>query len=204
MSILIPEKVEVPKISLVDRVRLPSKETALVIVDMQNDFAHPNGKLFVKSSRDIVPNIRRLLESARRVGARVVYTKDSHSAGDPVEFPIWGQHAVRGTWGWEIIDELKPEPNDLIIEKPRYDAFFGTPLDHLLRAYGIRNLVVVGVVANICVLHTVASAALNLYKTYVPVDAIAAVNQFDYVAALRQMDFLYKAVLTTSNVVEFV
>jgi len=203
MPLLIPEMVEVPRINVVEKVVIPSKDTALLVVDMQNDFAHPNGKLYLKSARDIVPTIGRLLSSARRAGVRVVYTKDSHYPGDPVEFPIWGEHTVRGTWGWEIVDELKPEPGDLVIEKPRYDAFFGTPLDHILRAHGVRNLVVVGVVANICVLHTVASATLNLYKVYVPIDAIAAMNQFDYLAALRQMDFLYRATLTTSDGVEF-
>jgi len=85
----------------------------------------------------------------------------------------------------------------------RYDGFFGTSLDHILRVYGIRNLVVTGTVANICVLHTVASAAMNLYKVVVPVDGISALTEFDKHLTLRQIDFLYKGILTEAKYIVF-
>ncbi|MEM2025766.1 MAG: isochorismatase family cysteine hydrolase [Desulfurococcaceae archaeon] len=201
---MLPEYVKVPRVSIVDKVSLPAKKSAVVVVDMQNDFAHPNGKLYGPAAREIIPRIASLLEKARRAGVRVVYTQDTHYPDDPVEFPIWGPHVVKGTWGWQIVDELKPREGDIVIEKMRYDAFFGTPMDHVLRMYGIQHLVVTGTVANICVLHTVASARLRLYDVVVPIDAIAALNEFDYAAALRQMDFLYKVTLTTTEGVEFV
>lgn len=199
-----PESVKVPKIALVDKVSLPARRTAVVVVDMQNDFAHPNGRLFAPAARDIIPRIAALLEKARRSGVRVVYTQDTHYRDDPVEFPIWGEHVVKGSWGWQIVDELKPREGDVVVEKMRYDAFFGTPLDHVLRMYGVQHLVVTGTVANICVLHTVASARLRLYDVVVPIDAIAALNEFDYAAALRQMDFLYRVTLTKTEGVEFI
>lgn len=201
---MLPESVKVPKIALVDRVSLPAKRAAVVVVDMQNDFAHPNGRLFASAARDIIPRIAALLERARRSGVRVVYTQDTHYKDDPVEFPIWGEHVVKGSWGWRIVDELKPGEGDIVVEKMRYDAFFGTPLDHALRMYGVQHLVVTGTVANICVLHTVASARLRLYDVVVPIDAIAALNEFDYAAALRQMDFLYRVTLTKAEGVEFI
>lgn len=200
---MIPSTVSVPRIPIVDKVSLPAKRSAVVVVDMQNDFAHPNGKLYGPAAREITPRIASLLEKARRAGVRIVYTQDTHYPDDPVEFPIWGQHVVKGTWGWQIVDELRPKEGDIVIEKMRYDAFFGTPMDHVLRMYGIQHLVVVGTVANICVLHTVASAKLRLYDVVVPIDAIAALNEFDYAAALRQMDFLYKATLTTVEGISF-
>lgn len=200
---MIPSTVAVPKVPIVDRVSLPAKKTAIIVVDMQNDFAHPNGKLYGPSAREIIPRILSLLERGRRAGVRIVYTQDTHYPDDPVEFPIWGPHVVKGSWGWQIVDELRPREGDIIIEKMRYDAFFGTPLDHVLRMYGVQHLVVVGTVANICVLHTVASARLRLYDVVVPVDAVAALNEFDYAAALRQMDFLYKAVLTKVDGISF-
>ena len=198
-----PKTVEVPGIKIMERVAVPSRSSALVVVDMQNDFAHPEGRLFSRSSREIIPVIAKLMERARASGARIIYTKDTHYPDDPVEFPIWGPHVVKGTWGWEIVEELKPKEGDIVIEKMRYDAFFGTPLDHVLRMYGISDLVITGTVANICVLHTVASARLRLYNVYVPIDAVAALNEFDYAAALRQMDFLYKVALTYSEGVHF-
>ncbi len=200
---MLPKTVEVPGIKIVDKVSVQARSAALLVVDMQNDFAHPEGKLFSRSSREIIPVIARLIDKARASGVRVIYTKDTHYPDDPVEFPIWGPHVVRGTWGWEIVDELRPKEGDIVIEKMRYDAFFGTPLDHVLRMYGISELVVTGTVANICVLHTVASARLRLYNVYVPVDAIAALNEFDYAAALRQMDFLYRVTLTQSEGIHF-
>ena len=189
--------VEVPEYRVVERVELPARETAVIVVDMQNDFVHPKGALFVPSSRETIEPIKRLLEKARRAGARVFYTQDTHYDDDP-EYRIWGEHVKHGTWGWRIIDELEPQPGDIVVMKTRYDGFYGTPLDDLLKVYGIRNLVVVGTVANICVLHTVASAALRWYRVVVPVDGISALNDLDMHAALRQIDFLYKGTLVKS------
>ncbi len=83
-----------------------------------------------------------------------------------------GRTLCHGTWGAEIIDELKPLPDDIVIRKRRYDAFFGTDLDYVLRhVVHATNLVIVGTVANICLLHTAGSAALNWYNVVVPIDA---------------------------------
>lgn len=190
--------VRVPEISMVERVSLPAVETAVVVVDMQNDFVKPGGKLVVPTAAATVEPIRGLLERARAAGVLVIYTKDTHYEGDP-EFSIWGEHVKYGTWGWEIIDELKPvEGRDIVLLKTRYDGFYGTPLDDLLRVYGVKNLVIVGTVANICVLHTAGSAALRWYRVYVPADAVSALNEFDYYAALRQISFLYRGVIVKS------
>lgn len=170
---------------------------------MQNDFVHPKGVLFCPNSTRIVEPIKRLLSKAREKKVKIIYTQDTHYPDDPVEFPIWGKHVVKGEWGWEIIEEIKPQLDDIVIEKLRYDAFFGTPLDHILRTYGIKNLVIVGTVANICVLHTVSSAKLNNYNVVVPIDAISAITDFDYQLSLRQMDFLYKVVLTREEFISF-
>jgi len=196
--------VEVPPYTIKrEPIELPSKETALIIVDMQNDFVKPEGKLFVPTAPQTVPVIKGLLEKARKAGVLRIFTQDTHYPGDP-EFKIWGEHVLKGSWGWEIIDELKPKiPEEIVVEKMRYDGFFGTSLDHILRVYGIKNLVVVGTVANICVLHTVASAAMNLYKVIVPIDGISALTEFDKHLTLRQIDFLYKGVLTEAKYVVF-
>ena len=194
--------VEVPEFHAVDRIELKSSESALVIVDMQNDFAHPDGKLFVPESRKIIEPIKKILNRARENNVLVIYTMDTHLKNDP-EFNIWGEHTVEGTWGWQIINELKPEENDVIIRKIRYDAFFGTPLDYILRVNNVRNLVITGTVSNICVLHTAGSAALRGYKIIVPIDAIASITEFDKYLTYRQVDFLYKGVLTKSDGVVF-
>ncbi len=187
-------RVEVPEIPVKERVELDADKSALIIVDMQNDFVKPGGKLRVPSAEETIGPIRLLLERAREKQVMTLFTQDTHYPGDP-EFGIWGEHVVKGTWGWRIIDELAPLPGEIVVEKTRYDGFYGTPLDDLLRVHGIRDVVVVGTVANICVLHTAASAALRWYRVYIPMDGISALNEFDYYATLRQVSFLYRGVI---------
>jgi nicotinamidase-related amidase len=182
-------------------VRLKSRETGVIVVDMQNDFVHPKGRLHVPKAGETVPVIAKLLERARKAGCKIFYTQDWHSRDDP-EFSIWGEHAVEGTWGAEIVDELKPISGETVIRKIRYDAFYGTHLEHLLRLGRLENLVICGTVANICVLHTAGSAALRWWRVVVPVDTISALNEFDYRAALRQITFLYRGLLTTVDMLE--
>lgn len=194
--------VEVPEIPRVAGVTLPAKETALLVVDMQNDFAHPEGALFVPDAPKTIPVIQGLLEKARARGARVVFTQDWHREDDP-EFKIWPRHAVAGTWGAEIVETLKPRPQELVIQKVRYDAFYGTSLDHYLRLFGVKHVVVTGTVANICVLHTAGSAALRWYQVVLPEDATSALTPFDLQAALRQVTFLYQGKVTRAEGVDF-
>lgn len=189
--------VEVPEIPVVDRIFLSAEETGVIVVDMQNDFVKPEGKLYVPNAYKTVEPIKRLLEKAREKKVKIFYTQDTHYANDP-EYQIWGEHVRYGTWGWQIIDELKPREEDIIIIKTRYDGFYGTPLEDLLKICRIKSLIIVGTVANICVLHTAASAALRWYKIYVPIDGISALNDFDLYAALRQISFLYKGVIVRS------
>ena len=195
--------VELPEIPKESQVELPARETALIVVDMQNDFAHPEGTLFVPDAPKTIPVIRRLLDEARARGAKVIFTQDWHREDDP-EFRIWPVHAVAETWGAEIVEELKPQKGELVIQKVRYDAFYGTPLDHYLHLLGVKHLVVTGTVANICVLHTAGSAALRWYNVVLPEDATSALTPFDLQAALRQVTFLYQGKVTTADGVRFV
>ncbi len=189
--------VPVPEYEVKDKITLRAKETAVIVVDMQNDFVKPKGKLYVPTAEETIEPIRKLLGKARAHGVKIFYTQDTHYDGDP-EFEIWGEHVKHGTWGWQIIDELKPQDGDIVIVKTRYDGFYGTPLDDLLKVYGIKNTVIVGTVANICVLHTAASAALRWYKVVVPMDGVSALTEFDYHATLRQISWLYKGVVVKS------
>jgi nicotinamidase-related amidase len=194
--------VEVPEYTIEPSVSVPAQATALVVVDMQNDFVTPGGALVVSDAAATVPVIEALLRRARAAGVRVFFTQDSHAAGDP-EFPIWGEHVLEGTWGWQLVDRLQPAPGDRVIRKLRYDGFFGTSLDHELRLAGARTVVVCGTVANICVLHTAGSAALRGYRVVLPVDATSALTPFDREAAFRQIAFLYRGTLTVAAGVQF-
>lgn len=191
-------RVEVPEIDFQEKIQLPSRGTALVIVDMQNDFVSDGGTLVVPDARSTVPRIAELLETFRRREMPVAFTQDTHVEGDP-EWQIWPEHCREGSWGWEIVEELAPGQGELVCRKSRYDGFYGTSLDHHLRQWGVKNLVIVGTVSSICVLHTAASAGIRWYNVIVPADCVSALNEFDQALSLRQISWLYTGSVTRST-----
>ncbi len=183
--------VDVPEIPFQKNVQLPAAQAAVIVVDMQNDFVKPNGSLVVPAATETIGPIQRLLQAARAQAVHVVYTQDTHYEGDP-EWQIWPEHCRRDTWGWQIIDDLHPQAGDLVLEKSRYDGFYGTPLDYYLsRVWQVNHLVIVGTIASICVLHTAGSAGLRWFDVIVPADGVSALNTFDQALALRQVSWLY-------------
>jgi len=190
--------VEVPEYETHEEVRVDPTKTALIIVDMQNDFVKEGGSLLVPDAKATIPNIKSLLGLARESGMKVVFTQDTHNEGDP-EWEIWPEHVREGSWGWEIVDELSPREDELVIRKVRYDAFYGTHLDHYLRVWGVDTLVICGTVANICVHYTAASAALRWLEVVIPRDATSALDPFDLEASLRQTSFLFAGRITSSE-----
>ena len=192
--------VEVPEYEVRDEVRVDPIRTALIVVDMQNDFVKEGGTLVVPDAEGTVPRIRGLLSLARDSGMKVVFTQDTHGEGDP-EWDIWPEHVREGTWGWQIVDELSPREGELIIRKVRYDAFYGTHLDHFLRLWGVDTLILCGTVANICVHYTAASGALRWYHVIVAKDAVSALDPFDLESSLRQTAFLFNGTITTVDAI---
>ncbi len=190
--------VEVPEYEVREQVRVDPARTALLVIDMQNDFVSPGGALLVSDAEPTVPRLRGLIERAREHGARIVFTQDTHEDGDP-EWEIWPEHARRGSWGWEIVSTLAPAAGDTVITKVRYDAFYATHLDHLLRQWQIDTLVICGTVANICVHYTAASAALRWYQVVIPHDATSALDPFDLESSLRQTAFLFAGQVTSTQ-----
>lgn len=188
----IPGKtVEVPEIQYTNNVVLPARKTALLVVDMQNDFAHPDGSLFVAAARDTITEIEKLVDSARKMGVHVAFTQDTHFIGDR-EWEIWPKHCEKDSWGWRIIEELQPDRQEMVFQKNRYDGFYGTALEHYLsRIWQTEHLVVVGTVSNICVAHTAASAGLRWFHVVAPANGMSAQNEFDQAMTLRQVSTLY-------------
>jgi len=193
--------VEVPEYEVHDEVRVNPAKTALVVVDMQNDFVKEGGSLVVPDAEGTIPAIQGLLKLARGSGMKVVFTQDTHTEGDP-EWDIWPEHVSEDSWGWQIVDELTPGEGEFVIRKVRYDAFYGTHLDHFLRLWGVDTLVLCGTVANICVHYTAASAALRWYRVIVSRDATSALDPFDLESSLRQTAFLFNGAITQSNAIK--
>jgi nicotinamidase-related amidase len=190
--------IEIPQYAMEDEVRVDPVRTALVVIDMQNDFVKRGGSMLVPDAEATIPAIRGLLGLARASRMHVVYSQDTHRAGDP-EWAIWPEHCREGSWGWEIVAELTPAAEDTVLHQFRYDAFYGTPLDHLLRLWGVDTLVICGTLANLGVHYTAASAALRWYAVVIPRDAISALEPFDLETTLRQAAFVFAGRLTTAD-----
>jgi nicotinamidase-related amidase len=191
-------QVEVPEYEIADEVRVDPDRTAVLVVDMQNDFVRESGALPIADASATLPAIRRILDFAKAHDVAVFYTQDSHYADDP-EFAVWGEHCAVGSEGWAIVEELTPERDDLVFRKDRYDGFFRTNLEPTLLERGIDTLVICGTVANICVLYTAASAAIRWYHVILPVDAVSAITPFDMQLTIRQVSFLFQGTITRSE-----
>jgi ureidoacrylate peracid hydrolase len=169
-------------------ITLDLDRTALLVVDMQNAFASRGGMLDlagidVAPASGAVANARLVCEAARSAGIAIVYLTigwpaDGSTAGGPDspnpqkelalrlmrERPeLRGKLLTFGTWDFQIVDELTPEPSDIVIVKSRYSGFHGTNLDSVLRGRGIRNLLMVGIASNVCVESTLRDAYFNEY-----------------------------------------
>jgi nicotinamidase/pyrazinamidase len=130
-------------------------KAALIVADMLNDFLDPQGSLYVgHQAREIIPFIAQKIAEFRAEGGVVIFVCDAHAPNDR-EFRLFPPHAVKGTWGAEVIPELPPDPGDFRVEKTRYSAFSRTNLEELLRQQEVTEVQVVGVLTSICVMETV-------------------------------------------------
>ena len=155
---------------------------------MIEDFARPGGALYCgPSMQRIVPVIQREISSARDGGEPVVYLADSHLPDD-AEFQMFPPHAIVGTKGARIVDELAPASGDVVIPKRRYSGFFGTDLDITLRERGVDTLRLVGDCTNICVLYTAADARNLGYAVEVVRDGVTSFDEEAHHDALRELE----------------
>ena len=171
--------------------------TAVVVVDMQNGFCHPDGSLHADPSEAAIAPVTALVDRAREAGASVVYTRDVHppeqfdDAHYYDEFDRWGEHVVEGSWDAELVADLDVRDDDHVVEKHTYDAFYRTDLDGYLDAHGVRDLLICGTLANVCVLHTAGSAGLRDYRPVVVGDALGYITADHKAYAVDHADWLF-------------
>lgn len=158
----------------------------IIVIDMLNDFVHPDGALYVPGSERLIEPLVKRLAEARAEGEAIIYACDRHRPDD-LEFAIYGVHAVLGSVGAEVIPELTPQPSDWLVAKRRYSAFFATELLLSLRELHVEELEIAGVVTNICVYFTAADARNLAYPVTVRAAQVAGLDQRTHEFALEQM-----------------
>jgi len=172
--------------------------TALIVVDCQNDFCHPDGSLYAEGSEEAIGGVNEVIDAAESNNFELVaFTQDSHD-NNAEEFEQWGEHCVHGTWGQEIHGDIEGTP-DRVVNKNTYDAFFDTDLPRLLSVNGIDTVVICGTLANVCVQETASSASLHGYDVKVVGDAVGYIDEEQRDAALDHIDFLLGEVISIDD-----
>lgn len=168
------------------------EQTALIVVDVQNDFADPDGSLYVAEGETIVPLINAEIDRALSAGGKVFYTQDWHPASTPhfeKDGGTWPVHCVQETWGAELHPDLEVAGeivrkgtggedgySGFTVRDPSSGAEDETRLEDLLRSAGITTVVVVGLTTDYCVKETALDAIRKGFDTTVPAEATRAVN----------------------------
>jgi len=167
----------------IDRIH-PTK-TAMIVVDMQNDFVAEDAAMETPAARAMVPRLAESLRICREAGIRVIYTAHVHRRDgcdmglfDDMHPPIAQRNAlVDGTPGVEIYPELAPLPGEHVIKKHRYSGFFGTDLDIILREWSVDTVIICGTTTENCCHATARDAMFRNYRVVFLSDATAT---YDY------------------------
>lgn len=186
-----------------DQITLDPARTGVVVIDMVNDFCKPGGKMVLPGCETLVPPQRAVIRAARNAGAPVIWVHDSHRKGmrRDREFLKRTPHCEEGSWGTAIIDELEARIDEIHVAKHRYSAFFQTDLDLTLKDMVIDQIVVFGVVTNICVRSTVHDAFFNGYEVVVPRDCCAATGPREQESSLYDIATHFGIVSDAASVV---
>ena len=182
--------------------KLNKDSTALIIMDMQNAFVKTEGSLSkmgipVARASDPIENIKKIKKSFKENDMPIIYIqmtlrKDLVDAGVLLKvFPPLKAlgHCEINTWDYEIIEELTPESGDYIVQKFRFDSFYGTNLETLLRCLNIDTLVFSGIATNVCVESTVRAALTRDFSNIVVKDATASFTEEMENAAFINFEF---------------
>jgi isochorismate hydrolase len=189
--------------------RLRAKRACLLVVDMQNEFLKENGAVFFHYAAEIVPNVKRLLKVCRKTSIPVVFTGHVHEnpAVDGGMTAEWwpeikrGESLIKGTKGVEIYRSLKPLKTEKIIWKHRYSAFYNTDLEIILRGMGITDLIITGVLTNVCCESTARDAFFRDFRVFFLADATASSEPEFHIASLKNLAYAFAYVTTTDEMV---
>ncbi len=185
--------------------RITRQKVALLVVDMQRFFLDPESPTYTCSGAAILPAVKRVVTAFRAVGRPVIYTRHVHHP-DRLDAGImewwWQGMCIEGTPESEVHPELVPVSGDKVILKHRYSAFYNTDLETVLRCLGIRDIVVSGVMTNLCCESTARDAYYRDYRVFFLADGTGTVSEEMHVASLLNLAFGFAYVTTADEVIQ--
>jgi ureidoacrylate peracid hydrolase len=201
---------------VVPSVTLDPEHCALIVIDMQNDYAHPDGYYATRGQpseavRATYEANRTVLDAARQSGTFVVFVTvimreagfpdvpDIHAI-QPEHFAGIGRRLEKGTWGAQVVDELAPLPHEVVMEKHTYSVFYQTDLELMLRRRGISTVILTGTATHACVLHAAFDAWVRDFDVIVVRDGVSTFFPEVHESSLRIVELQLGAVLSASEV----
>ncbi|MHC4339118.1 MAG: isochorismatase family protein [Planctomycetota bacterium] len=168
---------------------------ALLVIDMQ--------EYFRSIAEPVLPSVAALLGRLRERGVPVLFTQHGHD--EPAQdggmlFEWWDEHILVGTPEWQLLSEIAPREGEAVFRKKRYSAFFGTDLADRLRSGGITDLVIAGVMTNLCCETTARDAFVNDFRVFFLSDGTATVGQEMHEASLRNLEYGFATLLMCEEI----
>ncbi|WP_312241716.1 pyrimidine utilization protein B [Pantoea sp.] len=198
-TVICAHTADLPQVALPARpepIAFPPQQSALIVVDMQNAYATSGGYLDlagfdVSKTKPVIEKIQQAVSAARAAGMQIVWFQngwddryvEAGDGGSPNYYKsnalktmrkqpeLQGKLLAKGGWDYALVDELTPQPGDILLPKPRYSGFFNTSLDSMLRSRGIRHLIFTGIATNVCVESTLRDGFFLEYFGVVLEDA---------------------------------
>ncbi|OGP96553.1 MAG: hypothetical protein A2157_12890 [Deltaproteobacteria bacterium RBG_16_47_11] len=179
------------------KVRVHPKQAALVVIDMQN--------YFNRIVQPILKNLLKVIQSCRQIDIPIIFTQHGHTdppADGGVLGQWWGELILQGTKDWRFLPEIRMESTDTILPKKRYSAFYETDLDSILRSKGIQDLIISGVMTNLCCETTARDAFMRDYRVFFLIDGKATGKDDHHLATLKNLGFGFATLLTCEELIQ--
>ncbi len=185
------------------QMRLNVAASVLLVIDMQRFFLDPASPTFTCGGLAILPTVKRLIDAFRRVDRPVIFARHVHHPSD-LDSGImgwwWEGKCLEGSPESEIHPDLAPMPGEKVVFKHRYSAFYNTDLETVLRCLGVEDVVVCGIMTNLCCESTARDAYYRDYRVFFPADGTGSINEEMHVASLLNLAFGF-AYVTTADAI---
>ncbi|MFH1942755.1 MAG: isochorismatase family protein [bacterium] len=173
------------------------EHSVLLVIDMQ--------KYFREIAGSIVENLSTLIRTCREESVPVVYTQHGYEDPDGESGMLgewWGDPIVVGTEEWDFMDDIAPLENEKVIRKKRYSAFYRTDLEEILRTLGITDIIIGGVMTNLCCETTARDAFVRDFRVFFLVDGTATVSEEYHFASLRNLAYGFAYLKQCEEIIE--